>query len=187
MTRIPKNHTIADLHFFHKHILDYEPRPWETLEDMVEGLIANWNRVVYPEDNVFIVGDFWPGKDEPTKAIVDRLNGRKHMILGNHDLSLSMNKWYSLGFFSVCYQMVMPLNKNITIKFCHYPYTGANHKEKRPIKEENMWLIHGHTHSKGSLIDYENKTICVSCELTNYTPIDFDRLIALILKGEKCH
>ena len=34
---------IADTHFFHARVIQYSKRPWETSEDMTEGLIRNWN------------------------------------------------------------------------------------------------------------------------------------------------
>ena len=48
----------SDTHFGHKNILKFCKRPWDTVEEMVEGLIQNWNRVVGKDDLIFHLGDF---------------------------------------------------------------------------------------------------------------------------------
>lgn len=67
----------ADLHFGHKNVLKFCPdtRPWETVEDMKEGLIEHWNSQVGSDDVVFDLGDMFFCSKEETKEILDRLNG----------------------------------------------------------------------------------------------------------------
>ena len=78
---------IADLHFGHNAILNFDNRPFGSTEEMEEVLVANWNAVVQPEDTVFILGDFcWKQADEWLR-IIRRLKGSKVLIQGNHDLS----------------------------------------------------------------------------------------------------
>lgn len=47
----------SDTHFGHKNILRFCKRPWNTVEEMDEGLIQNWNKVVGKDDIVFHLGD----------------------------------------------------------------------------------------------------------------------------------
>ena len=77
----------SDCHFNHKNILKYEPeaRPFETVEEMNEKIISNWNSVVSPEDTVYVLGDFAMGLPEKIPSIVERLNGKIIIIRGNHD------------------------------------------------------------------------------------------------------
>jgi calcineurin-like phosphoesterase family protein len=48
----------ADLHFWHKNVIEYCNRPWQDVPSMNEGLINNWNEVVHAGDTVYILGDF---------------------------------------------------------------------------------------------------------------------------------
>jgi calcineurin-like phosphoesterase family protein len=52
-----KNFYIADLHFGHWNIVRYDNRPFESIEEMDNALIRNWNNVVSDEDTVYILGD----------------------------------------------------------------------------------------------------------------------------------
>lgn len=81
----------SDLHFGHKRILEFaqEFRQYHNVEEMNEDLISRWNEVVCPEDTIYNLGDlcFYYNK-EKVKNIIRRLNGKHHLILGNHDQAL---------------------------------------------------------------------------------------------------
>ena len=66
----------SDHHFFHKNILKYEDRPFETVEQMNSSMIKSWNSVVSKNDKVFHLGDFIFSNKEDTKSIVSKLNGK---------------------------------------------------------------------------------------------------------------
>lgn len=81
-----KKFYISDTHFGHKNILTYDQRPFFSVEEMEEEMVSLWNGRVTNEDIVYILGDFcWSGKVEEWKRILDRLNGTKMLIRGNHD------------------------------------------------------------------------------------------------------
>ena len=75
-----KHFVIADLHFSHKNIIEYEKRPFENVQQMNETIIKKWNSVVSKNDTVFVLGDVSFTNKEETKEIVSRLNGRKVLI-----------------------------------------------------------------------------------------------------------
>lgn len=52
---------------------------------MDETLIENWNRVVDPKDTVIHLGDFSFKAGNRIPEYVSRLNGKKFLLLGNHD------------------------------------------------------------------------------------------------------
>lgn len=62
-------------------------RGWD---NHTERLLANWNRLVKPEDTVVLPGDLsWALKLSDTKAdfeFLKKLNGKKVILKGNHDL-----------------------------------------------------------------------------------------------------
>lgn len=76
---------IADTHFGHANILEYESeaRPFKTVEEMNDVMIERWNSVVNNKDIVYHLGDFAFGKHNV--CIASRLNGKKRLVLGNHD------------------------------------------------------------------------------------------------------
>lgn len=77
----------ADTHFGHANIIRFCKRPFTSADDMREGLIANWNAVVNPGDLVWHLGDF--GMSLPDNEMLDlfkSLNGRKRLVIGNHDV-----------------------------------------------------------------------------------------------------
>ena len=77
---------LADLHFDYNSIIPYDNRPFDSVEQMNETLISNWNHTVTdPEDLTWILGDFCRVDAGRWRSVLSRLNGRKALIVGNHD------------------------------------------------------------------------------------------------------
>lgn len=95
---------IADLHFYHANMnTRMDKRGFESVEAMNEYMISRWNKKVRKNDEVVILGDFSIDKGEKTNELLRRLNGRKYLIIGNHDRFLndkdfdrSLFKWIEL-------------------------------------------------------------------------------------------
>lgn len=84
-----KKYYISDTHFLHAKILSMQPRPFGNIEEHDEHLVSQWNAVVGPDDIVHHLGDFafsLSEKADRIRWIFSRLNGRKHLCFGNHDL-----------------------------------------------------------------------------------------------------
>lgn len=79
----------ADPHYGHDNIRRFCGRPFDSWWEMNEALIANHNAVVGPNDRVYFVGDFAFMSKSKVVEILKRLNGKKYMILGNHDKALA--------------------------------------------------------------------------------------------------
>lgn len=83
----------SDLHIGHVRILEYcRSEFFENLEEMREMIIHNWNSVVDPDDTVYVLGDVVMGQRAENLPHIARLNGHKHLILGNHDYPHPSNK-----------------------------------------------------------------------------------------------
>lgn len=88
----------SDHHHNHKRIGEFEPSRivratelgYESYEQM---LIANHNQLVKPDDIVLFLGDFSFSSPQPAK----NYNGRKIIIIGNHD-TRGDHAYYDAGF-----------------------------------------------------------------------------------------
>ena len=82
---------IADMHFDDDNIRRYENRPFETVQDMNDAIVKNWNDAVEEGDEVYIIGDI--GNEE----YIEKLNGKKYLVKGNHD-KLTNEEYRKIGF-----------------------------------------------------------------------------------------
>ena len=156
---------IADPHFGHRNIIDYEKRPFRSVAEMDEAMIRNWNNVVSKNDKVFLLGDFAFANSEKTKWYIGRLNGLKMLVLGNHDRDRSVSWWLEAGFDEVC---AYPIIVDEWYIFSHEPlYINQN----MPYAN-----IFGHVHSNPAYADCSSRSFCVSVERIGYAPIDFEEV-----------
>lgn len=147
-------YAIADLHFGHKMLVELY-RHFETIENMDEAIIANWNNIISKQDTVWVLGDCSFYNKEKTIKIIRRLKGNKNLILGNHDRQRSAKWWLSVGFNEVYKYPIVKGNYILS----HEPQTqfyGLNN-------------IHGHLHARENILTCNYR--CVSAELINYTPV----------------
>jgi calcineurin-like phosphoesterase family protein len=76
----------ADTHFNHSNIIHLCGRPFSNIEQMNETLIRNWNSCINNNDEIYILGDFlFKGSGIEAENTINRLNGKKYLIKGNHD------------------------------------------------------------------------------------------------------
>ena len=159
----PKIFLIGDLHFGHRNIIKYCNRPFKDVDDMTEQLIKNWNNAVGANDIIYVVGDFALCGKQKIVEIGQRLNGRKRLILGNHDQA-SVNTYREAGFEFV-YNHHIVLEDFFIVS--HVPLVGIS--ENTPFAN-----IFAHVHDDPTYKDYSCRSFCVSAERINYTPIWFE-------------
>ena len=126
----------ADLHFGYETILHRAGRPFTTVEEMDEALIQNWNAVVREEDTVYVLGDIGSHETPIPGAQLSRLNGRKHLIRGNHDTGYE-DQQQLLQWFDTVTDLLEIDDGEFHITLCHYPIAYA----------QNGYMIHGHIHN----------------------------------------
>ena len=152
------------------------------MEDMNETLIANWNKAVRPDNIVFHLGDFCLGNSGKWNRILDRLNGKIHLILGNHDLR-NFRKSYAERFESVTMQMNIEVD-NQKICLNHYPflcYDGFY---------DGVWQLFGHVHTNKNNTgnDAERLKVLfptqydVGVDNNDFTPVSFAQVTKAIGK-----
>jgi len=82
-------------------------------------LIANWNAVVRPNDEIYILGDLIYKSANHASYYLKQLNGRKYMIRGNHDRFLSDESVHS--FFEWVKDYHVLSYKDTRFVLFHYP------------------------------------------------------------------
>ena len=110
---------IADMHFDHADIIPYDNRPFDSVEEMNETLIANWNRVVGPDDRTWILGDFCAGDTARWRELLQNLQGRKSLIIGNHDDRSSVEALRGEFEEGAEYREITDGVRHVVL--CHYP------------------------------------------------------------------
>ena len=86
MPTTPRRWVISDTHFGHANIIRHAERPFRTIGEMNEALVANWNDIVRDGDTVYHLGDFsGPPMNRRIERIAEQLRGRIVLITGNHD------------------------------------------------------------------------------------------------------
>lgn len=165
----------SDLHFGHAGVIAYDNRPFETAEEMDRALIDLWNARVSPRDEVYIVGDLAFHNEKPAEWYLRQLNGRKHLIVGNHDHKLLKNQ-AALSYFESVEKMIRINDQGTDIVLCHFPmaewegyFRGAYH-------------IYGHIHNKindgGRFMLSQERALNCGCMINNYMPASFRELVS---------
>lgn len=162
----------ADPHFNDDNIRRYERPHFESVQVMNEWMIKGWERVVGEDDNIFIVGDV--GREvHGSNSIIGNLPGKKHLILGNHDLEVDYDPlifWRDAGFDFI---YLYPILYGGFYIISHEP---AYLNPQMPYAN-----IHGHIHANKMVSAGKfNQYINVSWEhLPNGEPLNFEDIKAI--------
>jgi len=162
----------SDTHFGHKNIIEYSARPFRTLDGqldvlaMNEALIRNWNERVRPGDTVYHLGDFAMGKAEDLPGYVARLNGRKELVLGNHDRNPRV--MLKAGFDVIHKSLTLKLD-GLTLFMRHHP---VGPQEVMPYCD---LFLHGHVHQEWAR---RGKLVNVGVDVSGYRPLSLAELLA---------
>ena len=157
---MPNTFFTSDTHFEHSKIIIYSNRPFSSVEEMDEAMIRNWNNVVGPYDFVYHLGDFSFSKN-PGKYF-HRLNGIKHLILGNHDKGATLElpwRWQKCMF-------ELKLDKQFIV-LCHYGMRVWNKSHYGSIQ------LYGHSHGT---LPGTSQSLDVGVDCWNFAPVNIDQI-----------
>ncbi len=164
----------ADFHFGHENIIDFCDRPFRNANHMNSQFVELYNMVVKPQDTVYILGDFsmygTQSRYDYVSALVRKLEGNKHLILGNHD-AFKPFTYVNMGFLSVHTVLHLEL---LDLYLVHDPAV-AN------VRRDKIWL-HGHIHN---LWKRNGNLINVGVDVWNYMPVTLDEIQELLLEEEE--
>lgn len=126
----------SDTHFFHTRVIEFSRPQYSCVEEMNEDIIRKWNDTVQFEDTVYHLGDFAFGSDlEKIERLIQRLNGKIKLILGNHDTQPKIELYRK--YFKI---MVSSKISDDGVIMTHYPVHEIE------LNYGNKINIHGHTH-----------------------------------------
>lgn len=164
---------ISDTHFGHASVLKFDGRPFETIEEHDRTLIEYWNARVTNKDDIYILGDFAYRNEKPEEWYLERLKGRKHLIIGNHDKRLLENAT-AMKYFETVEKLLHVSDGGHEISLCHYPlaewfgyYKGHHH-------------IYGHIHGRGNetaaFMKTRERALNAGCMINGYMPVTLEEL-----------
>lgn len=177
----------ADPHLGHKNIISHCSRPFSTTDEMDEALISSWNQRVTENDEIYILGDLMFFCSEP-QSYLERLSGRKHLIMGNHD-SVWMRRMESRvkknipgarpasDFFESIRDMnEITLESGEKLVLCHYPMMSWNGLAG------GSWLIFGHIHNSTDapywpLLRGMERALNAGVDVNDFRPVTFCELL----------
>ena len=180
MTRFVNRFVISDHHLGHTNswekfkLEDGSPlRPFTSTEEMNETMIERHNAKVKQQDTVYFLGDVVINKKY--LELVKRMNGRKILIRGNHDI-FKDEDYREVGFEQLHGVRVF-VDKFI---LSHIPLHPDCVSERFRVN------VHGHLHANQvmswQVIDEDivykpdPRYLCVCVEQTDYTPLHFDEV-----------
>lgn len=108
----------ADTHFGHENVIRFCNRPFSSADEMDEMLIQNWNSRVKDNDTVYILGDMF-FRSANAESILQRLKGKKRLIIGNHDGSW-MTKLDATKYFVSIDKFLETSDGRHTMTMCHW-------------------------------------------------------------------
>lgn len=194
----------SDLHFSHFNVIRYCGRPFSNAEEMNESLVSFWNSKVKEEDTIYCVGDFSLSASAVEKY-TSRLNGKKILILGNHDYPHPAHqkgkkpdlrkywteKYMEWGWSEVSLDSKISLG-NKEVRLSHLPYKGTfpsdSHSTPVPryeslrLEDDGILLICGHVHEKWKhkITDKGTLMVNVGVDVWGMSPVSEEELCQYI-------
>ncbi len=129
----------ADTHFGHAGAMSLYRRPFVSVPEMNETMIARWNETVGADDDVWHLGDFALRTGaEAAASLLQRLNGRKHLVVGNNDPPeiTALPQWSTVQAYA---ELTVDAHRLV---LCHYAFRTWNGMAKGALN------LHGHSHGR---------------------------------------
>jgi calcineurin-like phosphoesterase family protein len=185
MTRFVNRFVISDHHLGHTNswekfkLSDGSPlRPFTSTEEMNETMIERHNAKVKDQDTVYFLGDVVINKKY--LELVKRMNGRKILIRGNHDI-FKDEDYREVGFQQIHGVRVfvdkfilshIPLHPDCVSERFRVNVHGHLHANEVMRTRTNM--VHGYM--TGLVTEPDPQYLCVCVEQTDFTPLHFDEV-----------
>ena len=180
----------ADLHLGHTAVLAFSGRPFETVEEHDEAIVAAINKTVGRNDRLYILGDFTMRLGT---ADVERYLGaircrNRWLVRGNHDRAGAL---FRPGAFTDVRDYMEVRVGGRLLCLSHYPMLDWN---MAPVHhgiatEDASFMLHGHIHSQGRGHNGDNARrgvwrYDVGVDANGYRPVSFGEIEAFIAERD---
>ncbi len=194
----------ADSHLGHENIIKFCNRPFETVAEMDQVLIDNWNKVVGPDNDVYHLSDFTLGAAFVARQYFRQLNGRIKVLANpwHHDKRwLQDVAWLPgrdvMGVFNISdssstrfyspVDILPPMvvleiegmgneGRPLAVTLCHYPLAVWDRKRY------GAWHLHGHIHTKNTDGESGEFRLDVGVDQMNYSPVHLGGVLEFMLE-----
>lgn len=167
----------SDWHFCHNRDFIWQPRGFKNQYEMNEAIIARYNEVVNPEDDIYCLGDCMLNDNDEGLRCIKQLKGNIHIIRGNHCTNTRMQLYQSCyNVVEICEGKFLNYN-NYHFFLSHYPCICSNYDYDKPLKARIISLC-GHSHTQDPFMDWD-KGLIFHCEVdtNNCYPWNLDDII----------
>ena len=193
----------ADWHIGHENVLRLDQRPFADLATMNEGLIRRFNSDVQENDVCYFLGDMGMS-GQIIKPVMDKLNGTKILILGNHDKKCQ--SMMNGGFDAVMHSASLYIAGEL-VTMTHCPLRGVYREDttlmrnsqpgdnwyrekdhiKFSIEDNGQFHLHGHIHSPNGGLSQKilGRQMDVGVPSSGYKPISISTIESWIVKTLK--
>ena len=152
------------------------PRGFISSEEHDEVVIEKWNTMIDNDDDVYVLGDLMLGDNEHGLNCLCQLNGKIHIIFGNHDTDTRKELYKTLpNVVEVCGWATLIKYHKYHFYLSHFP-TNTGNLEKESLHQMTLNLF-GHTHQKTNFYEDRPYMYHVGLDSHNCYPVYLDEVI----------
>lgn len=185
----------SDWHIGHANSIKFDNRPFKDLDHMHGVLINNYNAIV-PKDGIcYHLGDVGMSSIDTLKNVINKLNGTKVLVLGNHDGNV--NRMYNVGFDVVLYGAILYIaGERVSLSHCPLKgvfredvkgmsnnkgdinWHGESRHHRFTIENNGQFHLHGHIHSnkENGKPKVDGKQYDVGVPSNDYRPVSISKI-----------
>ncbi|MGC0365028.1 calcineurin-like phosphoesterase family protein [Rhodococcus sp. 27YEA15] len=187
----------SDLHFGHSMIA--EIRGYSSIDDHDAELVESITSTLSKGGQLWILGDLSSGGSRSEARALEILEVLSrgyelHLIAGNHDSCHSMHRdahKHQRRFLDVFSSVQTFARRKVAgrnVMLSHFPYVGdhtdVDRAEAYRLRDEGMWLLHGHTHQAEPLTEPHSRQLHVGWD-TWKRPVSLEEIAAVIVTEEE--
>lgn len=146
---------------------------------MDNAMIDNWNNKVEKSDKVYILGDFCFSNKDYAISILNRLNGQKFLIKGNHGHIIKDKEVESkFGWIKDYYVL-----KHDNLKFVLFHYSIQVWDSKHYGSIHLFGHVHSNKDENHPMADNLGYAYNVGVDVNDFTPIELNEILMKLKYG----